>query len=148
MPGPGIKPTLKLRNMAVVVPSDSGLPFAATERDYLLSLAQGARSVTRIPARFLDLYRALASGQYDGWHFTGHGGYRATDPSQPATYLENQETFMPEQLVGEVTNLGEAHPLVFLNAAQTGRSSMVLTGTGGQESQQAYKRARELNHRR
>lgn len=131
IPGISLRSTLKLQNMAVVAPSDSGLPFASTERDYLLSLIQDTRRVTRIPARFLDVYRALASGQYDGWHFTGHGGYRATDPNRSAMYLENQETFTPEQLVGVVTNLGEARPLIFLNACQIGQSGMSLTGIGG-----------------
>ena len=131
MPGLGLKPALKLQNMAVVVPSDSGLPFASIERDYLLSLAQGNRQVKHIPAHFLDVYRALASGQYDCWHFTGHGGYRASDPNRSAIYLENRETFAPEQLVGVVTNLGEARPLVFLNACQIGQSGMSLTDIGG-----------------
>jgi hypothetical protein len=131
IPGPGLQSALTLQNMAVVVPSDSRLPFAATERDYLLSLAQGARKVTRIPARFLDLQRAMASGEYDGWHFTGHGSDLPRDPNRSVMYLENQETFMPEQLVGEVINLGQAHPLVFLNACQIGRSGMALTDIGG-----------------
>jgi hypothetical protein len=127
----GLQPALTLRNMAIVVPSDSRLPFAATERAYLLSLAQGARKVTGIPARFLDLQRALASGEYDGWHFTGHGSDIPRDPNQSVMYLERQETFTPEQIVGEVSNLGQAHPLVFLNACQIGRSGMALTDIGG-----------------
>ncbi len=131
MPGLGFKPKLMLQNMAIVVPSDSGLPCASSEREYLLSLVQGNRRVTRIPARFLDLYTALASGEYDCWHFTGHGGYRASDPNRSAIYLENRETFKPEQLVGVVTNLGASRPLVFLNACQIGRSGMSLTDIGG-----------------
>ncbi len=131
MPGLGLKPKLMLQNMAVVVPSDSGLPCASSEREYLLSLVQGNRRVTHIPARFLDLYTALASGEYDCWNFTGHGGYRASDPNRSAIYLENRETFKPEQLVGVVTNLGASRPLVFLNACQIGRSGMSLTDIGG-----------------
>jgi CHAT domain-containing protein len=77
------------------------------------------------------VYRALASGDYDGWHFTGHGGYRAADPNRSALYLENWETFTPEQVVGVVTNLRTSHPLVFLNACQIGRGGMSLTDIGG-----------------
>jgi CHAT domain len=131
IPGLGFKPKLTLRNVAVVVPSDSGLPCAFSEREYLLSLAQNGRQVTGIPARFLDLYDALASGEHDGWHFTGHGGYRASDPNRSVIYLEDQETFTPEQLVGVVTNLGVSRPLVFLNACQIGRGGMSLTDIGG-----------------
>ncbi len=131
MPGFGFKPHLTLHNMAVVVPSNSQLPYAFSELDYFLSLAQKGKRVTRLPARFLDLHRAFASGEYDGWHFTGHGLYRDGDPNRSAIYLEDGETFMPEQLVGVVANLGKAHPLVFLNACQVGRSAMSLTDIGG-----------------
>ena len=125
------KSALTLKNLAVVVPSDSGLPCAKDELNYLLSLAGGGRQVTRVPAQFLDLHSALKSGQYDGWHFTGHGGYRAPDPNRSAMYLENKEAFTPGDLVGVVTNLGKAQPLMFLNACQIGRSGMSLTDIGG-----------------
>ncbi len=131
IPGVGLKPTLKLQNMAVVVPSDSGLPLAGTERDYLLSLAQGSRKVTRIPARFPDVHSALSSGTYDGWHFSGHGGSRSPDPNRSTIYLEDRDPFTPENLTGDVLNLGITRPLVFLNACQIGRSGMSLTDIGG-----------------
>lgn len=131
LPEIGFKPTLTLKKMALVVPKDSGLPLAASERDYVLSLARGGRQVQRIPARFLELRSALASGEYDGWHFTGHGGFRAPDPNRSAILLENQEELTPEDLSGVVGNLGLAQPLVFLNACQIGRGAMSLTGIGG-----------------
>jgi hypothetical protein len=126
-----IKPRLKLNNMAVVVPSNSGLDFAPAERDYLLSIANGNRHVSTIPATSLELLVTLASGQYDGWHFTGHGGFHEVDPNRSIIYLENQEKFTPEDLSGIVSNLGKAKPMVFLNACQIGRSAMSLTGIGG-----------------
>ena len=77
LPGIGFKPTLSLKNLALVLPRDSGLPMATSEGEYVLSLADGGRQVERVPATFLELRAALASGKYDGWHFTGHGGFRA-----------------------------------------------------------------------
>ena len=50
-------------------------------------------------------------------------------------YLEHQETLTPEELAGEVSNLGIAQPLVFLNACQIGRGAMSLTDIGGWASQ-------------
>jgi len=135
IPGISLKPTLKLQNMAVVVPSDSNLPYASTELNYLLSLVEKKRKVTRIPARFLDIQSVLASGECDGWHFTGHGASISPDPNRSAIYLEDKETFTPENIVGVVTNLGNAQPLVFLNACQIGRSGMSLTDIGGWASQ-------------
>src|SRR5512135_257113 len=81
LPGIGFKPTLSLKNMALVLPRDSGLPMATSEGEYVLSLADGGRQVVHVPATFLELRVALASGAYDGWHFTGHGGFRAPDPN-------------------------------------------------------------------
>ncbi len=130
-PGIGRQPALALRNIALVMPRDSGLPFAGSEGDYVLNLADAERQATRIPANSLEVRSALASGQYDAWHFTGHGGYRSPDPNRSAIYLENREQLMPEDLSGVVRNLSVGKPLVFLNACQIGRSAMSLTGVGG-----------------
>ena len=85
-----------------------------------------------IPANFLDLHSALASGAYDGWHFSGHGSYRdEPNPERSALILEGGDRLTPEDLGGRVANLGKARPLVFLNACQVGQSQMTLTGIGG-----------------
>jgi len=135
LPGIGFKPTLLLKNMALVLPRDSGLPMATSEGEYLLSLANGGRRVKRVPATYLDLIAALAKGEYDGWHFTGHGGFRVPDPNRSAMLLENREELKPEDLGGVVANLGLARPLVFLNACQIGRSALSLTDIGGWAAQ-------------
>jgi hypothetical protein len=129
--GIGMKPTLTLKNMALVLPTDSGLPSAASEGDYLLSLANGGRKVTQVPANYLDLIDGMKKGEYDGWHFTGHGGFAAPDPNRSVMVLEGGQKLMPEDLSGLVKNLGRAEPLVFLNACQIGRSALSLTGIGG-----------------
>jgi hypothetical protein len=131
IPGMGFKQPLSLSNVALVVPEDSGLPFAQTERDYILSLAGNDRQVSRIPATYLDVQSALASGDYDGLHFTGHGAARNENPDRAAMFLENREPFTPEDVSGVVTNLRQGRPVVFLNACQIGRGGMSLTGIGG-----------------
>lgn len=135
LPGIGLERTLPLKNMALVLPRDSGLPMAISEGEYVLSLANGGREVKRVPATFLDLRAALAKGEHDGWHFTGHGGFRAPDPNRSAMLLENRDELMPEDLGGVVANLGLARPLVFLNACQIGRSALSLTDIGGWAAQ-------------
>jgi|WetSurMetagenome_2_1015567.scaffolds.fasta_scaffold00050_39 hypothetical protein len=128
------KPALSLKNLALVIPKDSGLPYAASERDYMLSLSNGGRKVERIPATYLSVQQALAKGEYDGWHFTGHGGFRP-EPNRSAMLLEKREEMTPEDLCGETGNLGLASPLVFLNACQIGRGAMSLTDIGGWAAQ-------------
>lgn len=130
-PGLARRTSLKLGNMALVVPDDSRLKYANTERDYVLSLGAGGRKVTRVPANFLDVTEALAGGTYDGWHFTGHGAARGREPNRSALILEAKEELMAEDINGKVQNLGIPKPLVFLNACQVGRGAMSLTGIGG-----------------
>jgi hypothetical protein len=132
--GIGMKPKLKLNNMALVVPRNSNLPNAASESAYIQSLANGGRKVTSVPATYLDVIAEMKKGEYDGWHFTGHGGFSASDPNRSAVVLEDQQ-LTPEDLCGVVKNVGNPKPLVFLNACQIGRNALSLTGIGGWASQ-------------
>lgn len=132
--GIGMKPALKLRNMALVVPRNSSLPNAASERTFIESLANGGRKVTSVPATYLDVIAEMKKGEYDGWHFTGHGGFSASDPNRSGMVLEDQQ-LTPEDLCGVVKNVGNPKPFVFLNACQIGRNALSLTGIGGFASQ-------------
>jgi len=116
--------------MALIVPSNSGLDMAASERDYLLSLNSDERQITSINPQFIEVYEALASGEYDAWHFTGHGVFRAPDPNRSGIVLE-YGNFTAEDLSGKIRNMGQTHPLIFLNACQAGRGALSLTGVGG-----------------
>lgn len=131
LPGVGFTSGLELNKIGLVLPRDSHLPMATSEGEYLLSLNTEERQVERVPATFLELRAALAEGRYDGWHFTGHGGFRASDPNRSAMVLEDGDELTPEDLGGVVSNLGLAHPMVFLNACQIGRSAFALTDIGG-----------------
>lgn len=131
MPGIPFRPRLSMKQIALVVPDDSGLPLAAEERDYILSLAGSGHKVTAIPANYAAVREALASGTYDGWHFTGHGAARTGSSDRASIYLQAEEELTPLDLSGTASNLGAATPLVFLNACQVGRSGMSLTGIGG-----------------
>jgi hypothetical protein len=129
--GLGMRPSLKLDNIAMVVPADSGLPCAQEERQYLLSLAGGQRVVKEIPATSTSVLAELATGVYDGWHFSGHGASRSQDANRSAIFLTDNTPLTPEALNGVVTNLGKAKPFVFLNACQVGRGGFSLTDVGG-----------------
>jgi CHAT domain-containing protein len=107
------------------------LPGAVAERDYVLSLADSHRYVTQIPATFTDVVKAFSDGVYDAWHFSGHGIDEQQDPDRSAILLEGRERYTPIDLSGRSLNLGIPHPLVFLNACQTGRGGFSLTGMGG-----------------
>jgi hypothetical protein len=130
-PGIGRQPELHLKRMAVVIPADSALPYAKNERAYLRSLATDQRQVTDVTATYLDVLAALSRGEYDGWHFTGHGQFVAPDPNRSTILLERGQRLCADEICGQVSNCGLARPLVFLNACQTGRGALSLTGVGG-----------------
>jgi hypothetical protein len=123
---------IKLDNIALVVPGDSGLASALAERDFVKSLGGKARAVTEIPANFLAVTDAMTGGKYDAWHFTGHG---RADVAANADYdvieLTNREVLTPEDVTGEVERMLSPRPLVFLNACQTSQGGMSLASIGG-----------------
>jgi hypothetical protein len=125
------RPRLTLSNVALVAPADSGLAAVADERAYFSRLPARGISVTSVPARTADVQRALSAGTYDGFHFSGHGMYRVTNPDRSPIVLEGGEQLYPEALGGRTRNLGRACPLVFLNACQAGRPGMGLVDVGG-----------------
>lgn len=124
-------PMLSFGRVALVAPEDSGLTQVAEECDFMLSLQANTRVVERVPATYLDVTEALASGVYDGWHISAHGVFEPDDPNRSSVYLRDGDPLTPEDLSGVVSNLGRAQPLVFLNACQVGRSALSLTGIGG-----------------
>lgn len=135
MPGISKVTELGLSNVAVVAPEDSGLPLAKAEKEYLFSLASHKRKVEIVAADYLDVLEALAQGVYDGIHFTGHGIFRDPDPNRSGILLEHREELRPTDITGRTRNLGAAHPLVFLNACQSGRSELSLSDIGGWAAQ-------------
>jgi hypothetical protein len=124
---------ITLRNMAIVVPRDSGLRSAPDERSYLLSLDdRPRRSVTEIPANLVELHNEMAKGLYDAWHFTGHArGDQASDADQVFIELEGREPLRPDDVSGNAENVLVPRPFVFLNACQSAQAGISLTGPGG-----------------
>jgi hypothetical protein len=130
VPGTAWCSTLTAENVALVVPSDSGLPSAPIERDFIRSL-QSSRAVTEVPATYSSVHTEFMAGKYDVWHFTGHGIADHESPDRSAIVLQNEDSFTPQDLSGVVTNLGHSTPIVFLNACQSSVGGRSLTGVGG-----------------
>jgi hypothetical protein len=130
-PEVGIKRPVTLRNIALVVPPDSGLPLADEERDFVLSLAGPERKVTLVPGTFAAVQDAFIAGTYDGFHFTGHGVARDENPNRSSLILTGELPFTPEDISGAAANVGIPRPFMFMNACQVGRAGMGLTGIGG-----------------
>lgn len=121
---------LPLQNVAFVGSTDSGLPNSAAEKEGLIALL-GAERLSEIPATFESVARALATGNYDAWHFCGHGSARSQDMDRAEIYLNSEESLTPTNLVGAKANLGRLQPLIFLNGCNTGRGGFSLAGLSG-----------------
>jgi hypothetical protein len=122
---------LPLSRIAAIIPRTSDLPHAEQEWEDLRALSGDERQVERIPARLQEIGKALRSGLYDGWHFTGHGLFRGSAPDLSVIHLEEDEQLTPVHLGGEARRMGIKRPLVFLNACETGQSDLSLTDVGG-----------------
>ena len=131
MPGIARKPVLKLNNIGLIVPGDSGLPEAPLEKQFIMSLATGNRKVDAIPAETLEVAKAMQSGKYDCWHFSGHGIDHRPEPNRSRILLENGDAMYPDDISGVVRNLGKASPLVFLNSCRSAMGAFSLTHAGG-----------------
>jgi formylglycine-generating enzyme required for sulfatase activity len=119
---------LPMQRIALVVPQDSGLPKSVVEAEQVKAFGGMEREVVEVPATFRQVRDAFASGDYDGWHFAGHGVAGRTGSS---LFLENGEELSPAVLYGSAYQLGGRRPLVFLNACHSGRGEPSLTSIQG-----------------
>lgn len=117
---------------ALVVPTESGLDSATSERSFYLGLAKDGRAVTEIEPRYLPLTRALESGQYDAWHFCGHASAGSLQQGDRAVIsLDGDESLSPALFAGTVENALVPRPFIFFNACQSALGGQGLTGVGG-----------------
>jgi hypothetical protein len=121
---------LPIRRLALILPKTSGLPATGGEREDMLTLHGTEREVTEIPARYLEVKKALSAGDFDAWHFGGHGTTYSDDPSLWSLELDDQ-SLRPEDMGSAAGHLGPLRSLIFFNGCHTGRSGWTLAGLGG-----------------
>ncbi len=132
IPGLARQSAMTLHDLGLIVPGDSGLLNAEAEATMVRALAGDGRRVTDIPPDYVTVRTALGAGTHDAIHFTGHGRFPDhSNPTKAEIELAGGRPLRPNDISGDVTNLGLAKPLVFLNACQAGRQSRGLTGVGG-----------------
>ncbi|HEX6901107.1 MAG TPA: CHAT domain-containing protein [Thermoanaerobaculia bacterium] len=121
---------LPLRRFALVFPKTSGLPMTWGEREDLLALHGTEREVTEIPPSYVLVRNALSTGDFDAWHFSGHGATYTKDPNLWDLQLDDQP-LRPEDLGSAAGHLGLIRPLLFFNGCHTGRGGWSWAGLGG-----------------
>ncbi len=126
--GPSSPDVIDLQRMALVVAA-SDLSAAADEAAALRRLP--GVEVKDVSPSLLDIYGLLEKGGFQGLHFACHGEYDRQNPDQSVVLLEAGQRFRPNDIAGKKRTFGHDEPLVFLNACETGRAGLSLTGLGG-----------------
>jgi hypothetical protein len=119
---------IDFQRMALVVAA-SDLSAAADEAAALRKLP--GVEVRDVSPSLLDVYDLLERGGFQGLHFACHGEYDRQTPDQSMVLLEAGQRFRPNDIAGKKRAFGRDEPLVFLNACETGRAGLSLTGLGG-----------------
>lgn len=122
---------LPVRRLALVVPRGSQLKEAEEEKKDILALAGPDREVCVIGPSYLPVIEALQLGNFDAWHFSGHGKAYATDANRMTFELDGDQPLRPEDIGAYGESLAQHHSLVFLNGCETGRGGFSLMGLGG-----------------
>lgn len=109
--------------------SPDRLPGARQEQGFIEELRNHGINVSIIDAKKISVLKALNSGNFNCFHFAGHGSY-SPDPNRARIYLEKSD-LRPEETVGQFTKFGQGKPFVFLNSCHGGKIGQSLTGIGG-----------------
>ena len=120
-------PSEKLRFLLIFSDEDQHpLPAAEKEIDMIKAgLEKGWEKQIEIKVLKRDtvtgreLNKILRSGMYDVIHYAGHGVFNTKQPEQSGLLLSDNEVFFAQKF----RRLLEGHPLVFLNACESGRSA-------------------------
>lgn len=119
---------LPLRKLGLIIPDDSRLDSAASEKQHLLGLFPTAED---LPVKTVALLSSLATTTCDALHFTGHGIAYPEDPDRGGIRLQGNDRLRPGDLADEARNLRRTQPWVFFNACDSARGLFALNGLGG-----------------
>ena len=117
-----------IRTIKLVRPQDSNLP--SDETKWIENEFKNACS--RVSS-FEQLDNSLRDEDFDLLHFSTHGKFEENkDPADSYVELENKEPFKAGYIDGQsCPSIRRNHPLVILNACETGKTGFSLTGLGG-----------------
>jgi hypothetical protein len=129
------EPALHLQALAVLAPSDSGLPAAQRERAFLALLMQQHHLRDTSPSELTRtaVKRLLEQGEYSWVHVAAHGNFYPDDPNgESAIWLEDKQPLTSKAIIGTVeVYLREHRPAFIFNACEVGRQGWAITGLGG-----------------
>ncbi|WP_438002283.1 CHAT domain-containing protein [Sorangium sp. So ce185] len=128
---------LRVEAFALLVPTDSNLPSAPKEKEFLARLlGQDRKLQDRSPkyATAKEVKALLKNGGYGLIHAATHGNFSTSAPDAiTALWLEGGEPLSPRAINGPdiESHLGAARPAFVFNACELGQGAWSLVGIGG-----------------
>jgi len=127
---------LQLSPVALIAPTDSGLPAAQAESAMLAALfaKRELADVSPPEPTWSQVMDMLEDGKYQWVHVAAHGSFYPEAPeADSALWLQGQTALNPDAIVGpEIeTHLAEQRPVFIFNCCEVGRQGWSLTQIGG-----------------
>jgi len=120
-----------LESVKVVAPRGANLPGAQRELQWIRAFGRLKGFAVSEAAEFKQLLNSLRKERFDILHFSTHGRFNADYPEASALLLDDGVELRPDSLTGPAVSFGRTHPLVILNACQTGEIGFSFTRVGG-----------------
>ena len=132
----GATQALRLRSLACIAPTDSGLPAAASEREMIAEWAKrhDVRDLSPNMPGPRDVRELLEGGELDWMHIASHGSFDEQIPNaDTAAWLQEKYPLTPDIVVGPAIekHLQENRTAFIFNACHLGRQGWELSGLGG-----------------
>ncbi len=127
---------LHLSPVALIAPTDSGLPAAQAESAMLTSLfgQRGFADASPAEPTWSQVMDMLEAGNYQWVHVAAHGSFYPEAPdADSALWLQGRTALNPDAIVGpEIeTHLAQQRPVFIFNCCEVGRQGWSLTRIGG-----------------
>lgn len=127
---------LLFRSLACLAPTDSALPAARRERQFLVDLLaqRGISDVSPASPTWSQVLDLLEAGGYDWLHAAAHGNFYPEAPdADSAIWLQGRRPLTPNAIVGAAIEsyIHEHRPGFAFNACYSGREGWALTCLGG-----------------
>ncbi|MGK7875366.1 MAG: CHAT domain-containing protein [Xenococcaceae cyanobacterium] len=127
---------VSLNQLACIAPSDSGLPSASQERQFLSNLAKdhGLTDLSPDVPTWSEVLNLLENSPYSWLHVAAHGNFDVESPdADSGLWLQERCPLTPNMFVGSALerHIKKTHPGFVFNTCHSGRMGWDLVQLGG-----------------
>jgi tetratricopeptide (TPR) repeat protein len=122
----------EVKNIKVIIPNDTNLAATRLEQDWILGFSDKRNIKISFDSSYDQVINTLKTEkEIDILHFSTHGQKNKEDYLLSVIELEGNTHLKPRNLEGKKVTFGQSHPMVVINACQTGNQGFSLTGIQG-----------------